>query len=271
MNDPVLIVERPDAATALLTLNRPERRNALTIELMQSLCAALEALASEPERRVVILNGAGPVFCAGLDLQEAADIGLAEHSADWVARTFRTLAHSPLVTIAAAHGAAFAGGAGLLSCCDFAIASEDLRIAFPEVRRGLVPALVAAVLRDRLREGDLHELFFLGEPISAEQARAMGLVQRIIPADRLLEEARALGVTILKGAPNAVRQTKRLLHELRSTERSQLLTQALKFHKRARESDEAREGIAAFLEHREPNWTTESSGKPLVRRPHPPA
>lgn len=254
MRDPVLLVERPDGAIALLTLNRPERRNALTIELMETLCGTLDALAAEPRRRLVILNGAGPAFCAGLDLQESADPSTAEHGAEWVARTLQTLSQSPLVTIAAAHGAAFAGGAGLLSCCDFVIGTPELRIAFPEVRRGLVPALVGAILIDRLRDADLRELFFIGEPVAAEQAQAMGLVHRIVPADRLLDEARALAATILQGAPEAVRQTKRLLQELRSNAPSQRLAQALEFHKRARSSDEAREGIAAFFEHRAPSW-----------------
>ncbi len=254
MSVPALLLECPDDSIAILTLNRPERRNALTIELMESLCETLNVLAMEPRRRVVILNGAGPAFCAGLDLQESADLSTAERGAEWVARTLQTLSQSPLVTIAAAHGAAFAGGAGLLSCCDFAIGTPELRLAFPEVRRGLVPALVGAILHDRLRDADLRELFFIGEAINAERAQAMGLLQRIVPADRLLDEARAMAATILQGAPDAIRQTKRLLQELRSTAPAQRLTQALEFHKRARSSDEAREGIAAFFEHRAPNW-----------------
>ncbi|MBC7821717.1 MAG: enoyl-CoA hydratase/isomerase family protein [Planctomycetaceae bacterium] len=237
-----------------MTLNRPERRNALTIELMEALCETLAVLATEPQRRLVILNGAGSAFCAGLDLHESANPSFAERGAEWVARTLQTVSQSPLVTIAAAHGAAFAGGAGLLSCCDFAIGTPELKIAFPEVRRGLVPALVGAILQDRLRDADLRELFFIGEPVDAQRAQAMGLVQRIVPADRLLDEARTLATTILQGAPDAVRQTKRLLQELRSTAPSQRLTQALEFHKRARASDEAREGIAAFFEHRAPDW-----------------
>lgn len=255
MSDPVLLVERPDDATALLTLNRPERRNAMTIELMEKLCETLDALAAEPRRRLVILTGTGPTFCAGLDLQESADLRIAERGAEWVARTLQTLSQSPLVTIAAAHGAAFAGGAGLLACCDFVVATSDLRIAFPEVRRGLVPALVGAILQDRLRDADLRELFFIGEAIHAEQAQAMGLVHRLVPAALLLDEVRTLAVTILQGAPDAIRQTKRLLQELRSTAPSQRLEHALEFHKRARASDEAREGIAAFFERRAPNWS----------------
>jgi methylglutaconyl-CoA hydratase len=256
MNEtPVLLVESLDDVTALITLNRPERRNALTIELMEALCAALELLAADPQRRLVLVRGAGAGFCSGLDLHETADADVAEHSADWVARTFKTLKYSPLVTVAVAHGAAYAGGAGLLACCDFAVASDDLQVGFPEVRRGLIPALVAAVLEDRLRDGDLYELFLIGEPISAERARTMGLVHRIVPPDQLLDEARTLAATILKGGPEAIRQTKRWLHELRATDRSQVLTQALKVHKRVRESEEAQEGLDAFLEHRDPDWS----------------
>ena len=254
MSQPVLLVEYPDDAIALLTLNRPERRNALTIELMELLCEKLAVLALDPRRRVVILKGAGAAFCAGLDLQESADLNTAERGAECVARSLQTLSQSPLVTIAAAHGAAFAGGAGLLACCDFVLGTPELRIAFPEVRRGLVPALVGAILQDRLRDTDLRELFFLGEAIGAERASAMGLLHRIVPVDQLAEEARMLAAAILQGAPDAVRQTKRLLQELRSTPPAQRLTQALEFHKRARSSNEAREGIAAFFEHRAPNW-----------------
>ncbi len=255
MNSGILLVEQLDEATTLLTLNRPERRNALTIDLMEAICGAFNALAAQTDQRVLILCGVGPAFCSGLDLHEAAQLDLAEHSANAVARLFETITHSPLVTIAAAHGAAYAGGAGLLASCDFAVAAQDLKVAFPEVRRGLLPALVAALLKDRVREGDARELFLTAEPITADRAYAIGLVHRVVPADKVIDEARSLALTILKGAPEAVRQTKRLLRELCSTELSQLLAQALKSHRRARAGDEAAEGLAAFLEHREPDWT----------------
>ncbi len=255
MNDPVLIVERLDESTALLTLNRPDRRNALSIELMESLCGALESLAAEPRRRVVILRGAGQVFCAGLDLFEAAEIDAFERSADWVARTFQTLASTSLVSIAAAHGGAYAGGAGLMACCDFVVAADDLRIGFPEVRRGLVPALVTVVLRGRLRAGDLREMALLGEPINAQRALGMGLVDRVVPVHQLMTEAQGLAATLLKGAPEAVRQTKRLLGELHGSDPAQRFSRALEYHKRARLSDEAREGLAAFRERRQPKWS----------------
>jgi methylglutaconyl-CoA hydratase len=254
MKPTVLIVERPDDVMAIVTLNRPERRNALTIELLESLCRTLEVLAAEPRRRVLILRGAGPAFCGGLDLYEAADIEVAQRAAHWVARTFELLSTTALITIAAAHGSAYAGGAGLLACCDFALAAEGLRICFPETRRGLVPALAAAALRGRLRGGELRELLLLGEPVDAQRAVSMGLVHRVVPADSLLAEAQSMAATLVKGAPEAVRETKRLLRELGSAERADLFARALEFHQRARLGNEACEGLAAFREHRDPNW-----------------
>ncbi len=251
MNPLELIVERPNEATAVLTLNRPQRRNALTIELMQALCRTLESLAAEPRRRVVILRGAGPAFCAGLDLYEAAETELADQSSEWVARTFETLQTTALVTVAAVHGAAYAGGAGLMACCDLVVGTDDLRICFPEVRRGLVPALAAAALVGRLRSGNLAELLLLGEPVDVEQALRMGLVDRVVPTPRLLAEAEQVAAAIVRGGPEAVRQTKQLLAEVGPSRR---FARALEYHKRARLSDEACEGTAAFREHREPIW-----------------
>jgi methylglutaconyl-CoA hydratase len=249
-----IIVEMLDKATALITLNRPQRRNALTIELMRSMCEAIDSLSAQDERRVAIIRGAGPAFCSGLDLHETADAEVARESAEWVARTFEKLLNCPLVTIAAAHGAAYAGGGGLVACCDFAIASDDLRIAFPEVRRGLVPAMVAAVLQRRLRDGDLRELLLIGEPISAARAREMGLVNGVVPAGGLMDAARSLATQVARGGPAAVRQTKEWLRELGTTSPLDVLGRALELHQRARANAEAEEGLAAFREHRDPRW-----------------
>jgi methylglutaconyl-CoA hydratase len=255
-NSPVLQIESLDAATVLLTLNRPERRNALTIELMQAVCAAFEAIANEPQRRVVLIQGAGVAFCSGLDLQEAADMSVAEESASWVARLFQVVRASSLITIAMAQGAAFAGGAGLLACCDFAIGTDDLKIGFPEVRRGLIPALVAVVLADRLHQHDLNELFLIAEPIGAARAQSMGLLHHVVATDQLLSEARLLASKILNGGPDAVRETKSLVRDLRLTDPSQRISHALAVHTRIRQSEEANEGLKAFLERRDPRWSS---------------
>lgn len=254
MANNVILTEQIDGATTLLTLNRPDRRNALTIELIDALCEAIRTVEADPKQRIIIIRGAGAGFCSGMDLQEASVPELAEQSAHGIARLFDTITQSPLISIAAAHGAAYAGGIGLLASCDFAIGSDDLKLAFPEVRRGLVPALVAALLRDRIREGEAKELFLTAEPITAARAHSIGLIHRVVATELVLREACSISVSVLKGAPDAVRSTKRLLRDLRSTDLSQSLAKALHAHKQARSSTEAVEGLAAFLQHREPIW-----------------
>lgn len=256
MTEPVLLVEHPSDALAIVTLNRPDRRNALSVELLEALCQTFAALADEPTRRAVILRGAGPVFCAGLDLAEADDVDAVRKSAGRTAALFMLLMTSPLVTVAAVQGGAYAGGGGLMAACDFAVTTEDARFAFPEVRRGLLPALISVVLRNRLRDSDLRELFLLAEPVDARRAQAIGLVNRVVPRDRLLEEAQALVATVLLGGPVAVQNTKALLRPSQGADMKRDLGWTLAAHEGARTGDEAREGIAAFREHRPPSWQT---------------
>ncbi len=254
MSDGVLMVEQADEATAIFTLNRPQRRNALTIELLESLFGALDSFAAQRQARVALIRGAGPAFCSGMDLHEAAQEDLAERSALGIARAFQTVENLPLITIAAVHGAAYAGGAALMACCDFVVAADDLRVCFPEVCRGLVPALAAVVLRGRLRDGDLRELLLLAQPIDAQRARQMGLVDRVVEGDQLMAESLKIATATVSAGPRSVQQTKRLLRQLDPVGREPLFARALEVHKKARLSAEAREGLAAFHEHRDPNW-----------------
>ena len=154
----LILVEAIERGIWSVTLNRPDRRNALSIALLEQLCAELEQLADNAANRVAIVRGAGPVFSAGLDLQEAADSSLIEKSATSIARALSLLQTSPLIFIAAVQGGAFAGGAGLMAACDVAVAATDAKIGFPEARRGLLPALISHVLMHKVREGDLREL-----------------------------------------------------------------------------------------------------------------
>src|SRR5438552_14375214 len=157
---PVVLIERQTPQIAIVTLNRPERRNALTIELMNELIAAIKVASDQPNERVLILRGAGAAFCTGLDLKEAADSKKAHPTAEMVAKTLITLAETRLVTIAAVHGAAVAGGAGIMSACDFVVAAERTKIGYPEVRRGLVAGLVMTFLRRQVGERNMRELLF---------------------------------------------------------------------------------------------------------------
>src|SRR2546427_698112 len=251
----VVLIEQKSPQITVLTLNRPERRNALTLELMTELCSAVNVASEQPQQRVLILRGAGAAFCTGLDLKEAADSTKAHATAELVAKTLIALAGTRLVTIAAVHGAAVAGGAGIMSACDFVVAAEKTKIGYPEVRRGLVAGLVMTFLRRQAGERNMRELVLGGELIDAERARGIGLVNRVVAPDQLMIEAQKFADSVLQGAPNALTQTKRLIEELWSTSVGEDVDLALKHHMRARESAEAREGIAAFNEKRKPNWS----------------
>jgi len=252
---PVVLIEKQNPQITVVTLNRPERRNSLTIELLNELIAAINVASDQADERVLILRGAGAAFCTGLDLKEAADSKKAQMTAELVAKTLITLAETRLVTIAAVHGAAVAGGAGIMSACDFVVAAEKTKIGYPEVRRGLVAGLVMTFLRRQVGERNMRELVLGGELIDAARAREIGLVNRVVPPNELMNEAQKFADSILQGAPNALAQTKRLIEELWSTSVKEDVDLALKRHMQARESAEAREGIAAFNEKRPPNWT----------------
>jgi methylglutaconyl-CoA hydratase len=252
---PVVLIEKKSPQITVVTLNRPERRNSLTIELLNELIAAIKVASDQADERVLILRGAGAAFCTGLDLKEAADQKKAHATAEMVAKTLITLAETRLVTIAAVHGAAVAGGAGIMSACDFVVAAEKTKIGYPEVRRGLVAGLVMTFLRRQVGERNMRELVLGGELIDAHRAREIGLVNRVVPSNELMNDAQKFADSVLQGGPNAIAQTKRLIEELWSTSVKEDVDLALKHHMQARESAEAREGIAAFNEKRKPNWS----------------
>ena len=253
-----LVLSSPDGpSTTVLTLNRPEKRNALNIALMKELCRAIDQAGKGKKQRILVLKGAGPVFCAGLDLEEASKPGKVDAAARMVARTLLTLHGSPLVTVAIVHGAAIAGGAGLMSACDFVLIEEDAKIGYPETRRGLVAALVMTFLMRQLRERDVRDLLLTGEPITAQKALAIGLVNRIVPsADPMaaMVEVRKIAEVVVQGGPSATAQTKKNLNDVWPSSVKKDLEKALKHHLKARHSKEAEEGISAFLENRKPRW-----------------
>jgi methylglutaconyl-CoA hydratase len=250
----VVLIEKQTPQITVVTLNRPERRNALTIELLTELQAAINVASEQPHQRVLILRGAGAAFCTGLDLKEAADHTKAHATAEMVANTLITLSRAPLITIAAVHGAAVAGGAGIMSACDFVVAAQRTKIGYPEVRRGLVAGLVMTFLRRQIGERNMRELLLGSELIDAERAKEIGLVNRVVAPNDVLSEAQRFAESILQGAPGALTQTKRLIDELWWRSVKEDVDLALKYHLQARESDEAREGIAAFNEKRKPKW-----------------
>src|SRR6266516_2759788 len=206
---PVVLIEQKSPQITVLTLNRPERRNALTLELMTELCSAVNVASEQPQQRVLILRGAGAAFCTGLDLKEAADTTKAHATAEMVANTLIAVSQTRLVTIAAVHGAAVAGGAGIMSACDFVVAAQRTKIGYPEVRRGLVPGLVMTFLRRQIGERNMCELLLGSELIAAERAKEIGLVNRVVSHENLMSEAQKFADSVLQGAPGTLAQTKR--------------------------------------------------------------
>ncbi len=251
---PVVLVEKQSAHTTVVTLNRPERRNALTIELMTELVAAIDAASADETQRILVLRGAGKAFCTGLDLQEVGQTEKAHESAGLVAKTLLAISQTRLVTIAAVHGAAVAGGAGIMSACDFVIAAERTKFGYPEAKRGLVAGLVMTFLRRQLRERDIRELLLTGELIEADRALTMGLINRVVAPNELDAAVQKLIASILQNAPGALANSKRLLEQLWSTSVKEDIEHSLAHHMEARESPEMKEGVAAFLEKRPPKW-----------------
>src|SRR6266550_5133623 len=252
---PVVLIEKKTPQITTVTLNRPERRNTLTLELLNELVAAIKVSSDQTSERVLILRGAGAAFCTGLDLKEAADPKKAHATAEMVANTLVALSQTRLITIAAVHGAAVAGGAGIMSACDFVVAAKGTKIGYPEVRRGLVAGLVMIFLRRQVGERNMRELLLGSELIDADRAREIGLVNRVVTQADLMSEAQKFADSVLQGAPGALAQTKRLVEELWWRSVKEDVDLALKYHMQARESAEAREGIAAFNEKRRPSWT----------------
>jgi methylglutaconyl-CoA hydratase len=256
------LVQRADhGPVVILTLNRPDRRNALSRPLIDALSDALDRLAVENGPRAVVITGAGPTFCAGMDLQEALDrnegpeaesAAIADVQA--IADLITQLHALPRPTIAALNGDAYAGGAGLATACDFVIASEGAKIGYPEVRRGLVAAVVMHDLIHQVGARRARALLLTGAPITAAEAERWGLVNRVVAAEKLLAEALALGNDLAACGPRAIQTTKRLIDE--ASGRPADLRGAAAVTAQVRVSDEAREGLHAFIEKRPPRWTS---------------
>jgi methylglutaconyl-CoA hydratase len=252
-----LIVVEEDGVRRI-TLNRPERRNAMTPEMQVELIAAMEEAAAS-DCRVVVFAGAGEAFCAGLDLsalQGMNDKSAAEHTGDAerIAKLFRTLYELPKPTIAVVQGPAVAGGTGLATMCDFTLAAPGAKFGYTEVRIGFVPAVVSAFLVLQIGEKQARDLLLTGRLFTSEEALRLGLVNEVMESERL--EARTLElVGVLKAnSPEALTVTKRLLAAQKKDWLDMAIAKALEANAEARGTYDFREGVAAFLEKRKPVW-----------------
>jgi methylglutaconyl-CoA hydratase len=253
------VILQTEGELATLTLNRPEKRNALSPELIADILEALDAIERGPERGA-ILTGAGQSFCAGMDLaalRKLADQTPAENLAD-ARRTlglFRRVWSFPKPLIAAVNGAAVAGGAGLATLCDFTIAAPEAQFGYPEVRIGFMPALISAFLQLQVGEKVARDLLLTGRIFGADEARALGLVNRVVPADQVLPTAREIAANLMLNSPNSLLLTKRLLVRVEEDELKRRLELGIAESVAIRDTPELREGLTAFLEKRKPNWS----------------
>jgi methylglutaconyl-CoA hydratase len=244
----------------ILTLNRPEVRNALDRELRAELTEALLSAERAGRVRAAVLTGSGTAFCAGMDLSELEsmlDRSAEEHLEDsrGLAELFLTIYSFPKPLVAAVNGHAVAGGAGLASLCDVVVASEDARLGYTEARIGFVAALVGVFLTRLLGERAARELLLDARLIDAAEARRRGLVSEVAPAKDVLERALARARTLAANSPAALAATKRLLTESGGLPLHEALEKAITVNVEARSGDDLREGIRAFLEKRTPSWS----------------
>ena len=258
MNHYSTILVADDDAIRTITLNRPDRRNAMTPEMQAELIAAMDEAASS-NCRVVVFAGAGDAFCSGLDLSALKSMNAksaAEHrlDAERIAKLFRTLYELPKPTIAAVHGAAIAGGTGLATICDFTLAVPSAKFGYTEVRIGFVPAVVSAFLALQVGDKRARELLLTGRLFGAEEAYRLGLVTEVVSAEELRSRVRALAETLIANSPEALAGTKRLLAEQNRMWLDRAIGNAMEANAKARETPDFREGVAAFLEKRKPVW-----------------
>jgi enoyl-CoA hydratase/carnithine racemase len=257
-----LIVSRVGAVLDV-TLNRPDVRNALDETLIEDLTRCAQHAADE-RLRALVLRGAGPVFCAGADLNwmaRAAAYPFDKNLEDArsLQRMFTAIAHFPGVTIALVHGAAIGGGAGLVAAVDIAIANESTQFGMSEVRLGLVPAIVAPYVTDKIGPGAARSLFVTGERIDAARAFRLGLVQVVTSGEEARDEAlRSTLDRILDAGPEAVATAKQLIRDISGKSPDDAAEATAHCIAALRAGAEAQEGVRAFLEKRKPSFASPS-------------
>jgi methylglutaconyl-CoA hydratase len=241
-----------EAGVLSLTLNRPAKRNALNAELIDRLHQCLEQAELDAEVRVLVLRGAGKDFCAGADLDELLasaerTLGENEASALRLGRLFLRLRELPKPVVAVVHGRALAGGAGLATACDLILAGHSSQFGYPEIQRGFAPAMVMALLRRIVGEKIALDLALTGRVVSAEEARALGLITRVVPDGEIETQAVALAGQLARLSRSALGLTKKLLYQLDGLSLEEGVALGARINAVARGTSDFREAIAGFL------------------------
>src|SRR5436189_998451 len=250
-----------DCGIATLTLNRPDKRNAISYELIDDLLRALEE-AKNSSAQVLILTGAGKAFCSGMDLDnlKALTARTPEQTLNDSRKTaslFRSLYDFPKPTIAAVNGAAVAGGTGLATLCDFTLAAPEAKFGYTEVRIGFVPAIVSTFLLRQVGEKHARDLLLTGRLFDAHQALRLGLIHEIVEPDKLMDRAHELAAQLLENSPTSLGCTKRLLAEHARSELDAQIESAVRENAAIRQTADFCEGVTSFLEKRKPRWSGE--------------
>ena len=247
--------------TATITLCRPEKRNAISFELLEELMAAFDEV-ERSSAQVLILTGEGKAFCAGLDLEELRSLLGKTHAQNVedttrFARIFRRLYEFPKPTIAAVNGAAVAGGTGLATMCDFTLAVPEAKFGYTEVRIGFMPAIVSSMLVWQVGHKVARDVLLSGRLFDAAEAQRLGLVNEIVAPEKLMDRARELAAQLLENSPAAMRATKKLLNGFIAADLDQQIAAGIEDNARQRATPDFREGVTAFLEKRKPRWGSE--------------
>jgi len=243
-----------------ITLNRPEKRNAMSPELVSGLLEILDRVENEEDVKVVILAAAGKAFCAGADLayiQKMQEFTPEENLEDSkrLMSLFDRIYNFPKPIIAAVQGHALAGGCGLVTVCDFAFAVPEALFGYTEVRIGFIPALVSVFLQEQIGAAKTQELLLSGDLISAQRAADLGIITESVESDHLMEKVTEFAEKLVeKNSANSMRATKLLLRNIHREERDQKLLLAAKMNAESRSHQDCKDGIAAFLNKETPNW-----------------
>jgi methylglutaconyl-CoA hydratase len=254
-----LVLYESRGPAALLTIHRPDRRNALSRALIDALVESFTRARDDGAARAVILTGAGPAFCAGMDLAElqesaaAADTNPIWDDALRLAKLYDLIYTLPKPTIAAVNGPAVAGGAGLVTVCDLAVAVPEARFGYPEVRRGLVAAMVMPHLLRHVGERMARYLLLNGEVIDAEEALRAGLINAVVPPEQVISHSIRWAHALAEGGPQALARTKELLHSF--SRQALSVEEAAKASAAPRLTEECRQGLQAFFAKRPAPWS----------------
>jgi len=247
---------------ATITLNRPEKRNAISADMIAELQTAFDEI-EKSHARVGILTGAGKAFCSGMDLEMLAAIAQQSPSENQedsrrIAKLFRRIWSFPRPLIAAVNGAALAGGCGIATLCDFTLAVPEAKFGYTEVKIGFLPAIVSVFLMRQIGEKRARDLLLTGRIIEAAEAKEMGLINEIVPAEKLLARSNELAEVLISSSPASLSRAKHLMTSAAAATVDADLQRAILENARIRCTPDFKEGLASFLEKRKPVW----QGKP---------